>query len=226
VGRDIRVRTLAATVEGIRVTVRSRQRLYRDLHLPLLGRHQATNAACAIGAVEALADRGFAIGEPSVRAALAGLQWPARIEIVRTRPTVVVDVAHNTVSFQALRATLDDTFPGRRLLLVLGILGDKDLDGIARIIAPRAAVVIATRPHDPRAIPAEAVAAAARGRAPAVLVVEDPVAATEAAVRMAGPEDVVCATGSFHVAGPVRAHLLGTPSDGAAAAATGAGGIR
>jgi dihydrofolate synthase/folylpolyglutamate synthase len=226
VGREIRVRTLVATAEGIRLTVRSRRQLYRDLRVPLLGRHQATNAACAIGAIEALADLGVAIGEPAVRTALAGLQWPARIEIVRSRPTVVVDVAHNTVSFQALRAALDEAFPGRRLLLVLGLLGDKDLEGIARIIVPRAAVVFATRPHDPRAVPAEAVAAAARGRAPTVLVVEDPVAATEAAVRMAGPEDVVCATGSFHVAGPVRAHLLGAPSDGAAPATTGVGGVR
>ncbi len=216
VGREIRVRTLAVSAEGIRLTVRGRQHIYRDLRLPLLGRHQATNAACAIGAVEALADCGFALRETAVRSALAGLQWPARIEVVRSHPTVIVDVAHNTVSFQALRAALDETFPGRRLVLVLGILGDKDLAGIARIIAPRAAILIATRPHDSRAVPPEQVAMAAQPWVPTVLVVDDPVDAIKKALAIARPDDVVCATGSFHVAGPVRAHLVAAPLDDAA----------
>jgi len=220
VGREIRVRTLAASPEGIRFTVRGRQHLYRDLRLPLLGRHQATNAACAIGAVEALADRGFAIRETAVRSALAGLQWPARIEVVRSHPTVIVDVAHNTVSFQALRAALDETFPGRRLVLVLGILGDKDLAGIARIIAPRAAILIATRPHDARAVPPEQVAIAAQPWVSTVLVVDDPVDAIKKALGLAGRDDVVCATGSFHVAGPVRAYLFAASVDDAAPAKT------
>jgi dihydrofolate synthase/folylpolyglutamate synthase len=216
VGREIRYRTLASSAAGIRLTVRGRRQVYRDLSLPLLGRHQATNAAGAIGAVEGLVDQGFAIREDAVRSGLAGLQWPARIEIVRTRPTVIVDVAHNAVSFQALRAALDETFPGRRLLLVLGVLGDKDLAGIADIIAPRAAVVIATRPHDPRAVPPERVAVAASRWVSTVLVVEDPVEAVEKALGLAGPDDVICVTGSFHVAGPVRAHLVAAPTPGAA----------
>jgi dihydrofolate synthase/folylpolyglutamate synthase len=213
VGQEIRYRTLTASASGITVTVRGRRQPYRHLSVPLLGRHQAMNTAVAIGAVEALAGAGFAIGEAAVRSGLQGLRWPARIEVIRTDPTLIVDVAHNEVSFQALRATLDEAFPGRRLVLVLGILGDKDLAAIARIIAPRAAVAIATRPRDPRAIAPEQVAAAMTPWA-RTLVVEDPVAAADRALGLVGPDDIICVTGSFHVAGPVRGHLVGAPPPG------------
>ncbi len=212
IGREIRYRTLRTSVDGTWFTVRGRRQTYRTLSVPLLGRHQALNAAAAIGAVEALADAGFALSEEAVRSGLAALRWPARIEVVRRRPTVIVDVAHNAVSFQALRAALDEIFRGRRLLLILGVLGDKDLAAIARIIAPRAAVVIATRPHDVRASPPDAVATAVRPWVSAVRIEEDPVAAVECALALAGPDDLICATGSFHVAGPIRAHLVAEPN--------------
>lgn len=213
VGRDIRYRTLRTGLDGVRLVVRGRRAVYRDLHVPLLGRHQALNAAAAIATVEALADSGRpAPSEEVVRAGLGTLRWPARIEVVRERPTVIVDVAHNVTSFEALRAVLDETFRGRRLILVLGLLGDKDLAGIARIIAPRASAVIATRAHDVRANAPDAVAAAVRPWVPAVRVIEDPIEAIEHALRSAAPEDVVCATGSFHVAGPIRAYLVAAPA--------------
>lgn len=225
VGRDVRYRTLRTGVEGVHAVVRGRNAVYRNLHVPLLGRHQALNAAAAIAVVELLADadacppagagvpRPVVISETVVRTGLAGLRWPGRIEVIRQRPTVIVDVAHNTVSFQALRAVLDETFAGRRLILVLGVVENKDLAGIARIIAPRAADVIATRAHHARPAPPEAVASAVRPWVPAVRIIEDPVEAIDYALAGAGPDDVICATGSFHVAGPIRAHLVGSGPD-------------
>ncbi len=223
VGRDIRYRTLRAGIDGVRAVVSGRHQVYRDLHVPLLGRHQTLNAAAAIAVAEALVDvtgipRGgtdaapvggaHTLSEVAVRTALAGLRWPARIEVIRKDPTVIVDVAHNSVSFRALRAALHETFGQRRLILVLGVVENKDLAAIARIIAPHAASVIATRPHHARPAPPEAVAAAVRPWVPAVSIVDDPVDAIERALEGAGPHDVICATGSFHVAGPIRAHLV------------------
>jgi len=209
VGQQIRYRTLRSTPAGVRFTVVGERQRYRDLAVPLIGRHQATNGAAAIGAVELLAQAGYDVPEVAIRSGLANLRWPARIEIVRRHPTVVVDVAHNPVSFRALRATLDETFSQQRVLLVIGLLGSKDLAGIARIIGPRAGIVVATRAHDPRTLPAAAVAEAFRACVPEVYVVDDPVDAVELALREAGLDDLICVAGSFHVAGPVRAHLLG-----------------
>lgn len=211
VGREIRYRTLRVGPGGVRFTVAGERRRYRDLAVPLVGRHQAQNGALAVAAVEALAAAGFDVPEVAVRAGLANLRWPARIEIVRRRPTVLVDVAHNAVSFRALRAAVDEIFPGRRLTLVVGLLGSKDLAGIARIIGPRAATLVATRAHDPRALPAAAVAEAFRPWVPQVEVIDDPVDATEVAMGRARLDDLICVAGSFHVAGPVRAHLLAAP---------------
>ncbi len=225
VGRDVRYRTLRTGVDGVHAVVRGRKAVYRDLHVPLLGRHQALNAAAAIAVVELLADadlrppagtgvrRPVAISEAAVHAGLAGLRWPGRIEVIRMRPTVIVDVAHNTVSFQALRAVLDETFERRRLILILGVVENKDLAGIARIIGPRASAVIATRAHHARPAPPEAVASAFKPWVSDVRVIDNPVEAVEYALSHSAPDDVICATGSFHVAGPIRAHLVGSGPD-------------
>lgn len=220
VGREVRYRTLRSSLAGTHITVTGRLGRYRDLAVPLLGRHQALNAAAAVAAGEALACIGVHVSEEKIRAGLGGLRWPARIELVRRNPMVIVDVAHNPVSFRALRAVLDETFPGRRLVLVIGVIGTKDLAGIVRIIAPRAAVLVATRAHDDRALPAVEVAGAFSGLVPEVHVIEEPTDAFDFALGLAGSEDVVCVAGSFHVAGPVRAYL----SDLRGSAAVGVGG--
>ena len=214
VGRHVRYRTLASTPAGLRITVRGRRRVYTDVVVPLIGRHQALNAAAAVTAAEAVADaladtgRGFVVTDHAVRVGLSTLRWPGRIEIVHEQPTVIVDVAHNPVSFQALRDALDDVFPGRSLILVLGVIGTKDLAGIARVIAPRSSAVVATRPHDPRALAPDQVAEAVRPWVHDIRIVDDPVDAIDEALRLANTDDVVCAAGSFHVTGPVRAHLV------------------
>ncbi|MCL6552594.1 MAG: bifunctional folylpolyglutamate synthase/dihydrofolate synthase [Firmicutes bacterium] len=224
VGHDVHYRTRRIGRDGTVVDVRGRRGRYAALHVPLLGRHQALNAACAVAAAEVLAEEGVAIGETAMRAGLAGLRWPARVEVVRDAPAVVIDVAHNVVSFRALRRVLDDVFPGRRVHLVIGLLGSKDLAGIARVIAPRTAAVWAVRADDPRALAPEAVAAAFRPQVADVRVVDDPVAAAGAAIAAAAPDDVVCVAGSFHVAGPVRASLVGPgrPAPQVTAAVSGA----
>lgn len=211
VGREVASRLVRSSLDGICVTVRGQRQTYRGLHVQLLGRHQATNAAAAVAAAELLGEVGFAVPEAAVRAGLAGLRWPGRVEVVRHYPPVIVDVAHNPVSFRALRAVLDETFLGRRVVLVIGVLGSKDLEAMARIIAPRTAAVVATRAHDERALAPDAVAAAFRPWVADVRVVADPVAAVEDALASSGPDDLICVTGSFHVAGPVRAHLVATP---------------
>ncbi len=79
-------------------------------------------------------------------------------------------------------------------------------------MGPRAAVVVATRAEDPRALPAAEVAAAFRPWVSEVHVVDDPVDAVRFALRQTAVDDMICATGSFHVAGPVRVHLKRTPA--------------
>lgn len=191
------------------------------LDLPLLGPHQLDNAATALTALGVLRERDLApaLDERAVRSGLAATVWPARFEIfglpeAASRPLIIVDGAHNPPGAKALAATLRQLVPDRRLLLVLGILGDKDTEAYLRLVLPpalpRVAGVFTCRPNSPRAMDgrdlAGRVGAVAPGLpvepAPGTGAVDD---ALRAAWATAGPGDVVCVAGSLYQVGLARA---------------------
>jgi dihydrofolate synthase/folylpolyglutamate synthase len=182
---------------------------YALVHVPLVGRHQAGNAATAVVAAETLASVGFPLSPEAVRTGLASLRWPGREEVLFERPTVIVDVAHNVASMQALRDTLLELWPGRRLVLVFAMVATHDHEGPAAVIAPLADVVVVTEPDHVHPLPAARLAEAVRPYVPQVEVLLDRAAAVDRALALARPQDVVCITGSFYLAGEARARLLG-----------------
>src|SRR3972149_6894213 len=181
---------------------------YGAIYLPLVGRHQALNAAAAVVAAEELAAAGFPLPPEAVRQGLEGLRWPGRVEVVRQRPTVVVDVAHNVASMQALRDALLEVWPGGRLLPGFGVAAPHAHGGPAAVIAPLADVVIITRPEHVHPLPPTVLADAVRPYTPQVEVEEDRAAAVGRALGAAGPAGGVWLTGSFYLAGEARARLL------------------
>ncbi len=183
------------------------QRRYGPLRLPLIGTHQLANAATAVAVVEALEDRGFRIAGDAVRDGLATVRWPAREEVLHERPYVVVDVAHNPASLGALRETLEAAFPGRRLILVFGMVATHDHRACTSLIAPLADTVIVTTPKHLKPLPARVLAEEVARYCARVEVVEDRQAAIERALALAGAEDVVVVTGSFFLVGEVREML-------------------
>jgi len=186
---------------------------YGRIDLPLVGRHQATNAATAVAAAEELIALGFPLPPEAVRRGLRAVRWPGRVEVVRTAPPVVIDVAHNVASMQALRDALQEVWPGRRLILVFGMVATHDHTAPAAVIAPLAEVVITTRPQHVRPLPPEVLAEAVRPYAPRVEAVEDRRAAVDRALSLAGPADLVCVTGSFYLAGDARMNLGAAPQE-------------
>ncbi len=197
---------------------------YGWIVMPLVGRHQVINAATAVTAAEELAGAGFPLPSSTfpdglggaVSRGLAGLRWPGRVEVVRENPTVIVDVAHNVAAMQALRDALHEVWPGHRLILVFGMVATHDHEGPAAVIAPLADTVITTRPEHIRPLPPERLAAAVLPYAPHVEIVSDRNAAIARALDVARPRDVICVTGSFYLAGEVRARLLAPPAAPAA----------
>jgi len=103
----------AGTLEGQRFSIRGMRDNYNSLQLSLLGRHQLANAAAAVAAVEALAQEGYAISREAVFQGLAAAEWPARFEVFRGDPPVVLDGAHNHAGAKELRRALEEYFPGR-----------------------------------------------------------------------------------------------------------------
>lgn len=188
-------------------TLRGPRRSYGRLRLPLVGAHQLGNAATAVAAVEMLEERGFAVSATAVRDGLADLRWPARVEVVHERPYVVLDVAHNPASLGALRQTLEQLFPGRRIIVVFAMVATHDHRACTSLIAPLASTVIVTAPRHVKPLPPEVLAAEVRRYTPAVEVIPDRAAAVDRALALAGDDDVVVITGSFFLVGEVHEAL-------------------
>ncbi|HEX3725261.1 MAG TPA: cyanophycin synthetase, partial [Pirellulales bacterium] len=176
-----------------------------NLELKLVGRHQAANAAVALATLEELARLGWPVSEAATRAGLSQVCWPARIEVLGRRPTVVLDSAHNTASIEALVRTLDESFePGPRLL-VFATTRDKDVDGMLRILAGKFDEVIFTRYWDnPRGVPPEELQAMAAQLSPVTThVAADAESGWQLALKLATPGHLICITGSFFLAAEI-----------------------
>jgi dihydrofolate synthase / folylpolyglutamate synthase len=177
-----------------------------DVRTPLLGSFQVENVAIAVAALTELRSAGFSIPDRAIREGVAATRWPARLDLLQETPSILVDGAHNRPAAEALASAMRDLFPGRTVSLVVGILNDKDLKGMAGALGPLASRTFAGRPKTLRAFDAEEVAAAFRTYAESVALgsIRD---AIEAAVRTARPEDIILITGSIYTAGEALDHL-------------------
>ncbi|MGN6780318.1 MAG: bifunctional folylpolyglutamate synthase/dihydrofolate synthase [Marmoricola sp.] len=164
-GRDFGVRTRVAAVGGQQVSLQGLRGEYDELFLPLHGPHQADNAALALAAVEALV--GDPGGEPlsaeAVREAFGQMTSPGRLEVVRRSPTIVLDAAHNPHGAAAAVTAIEDAFTFSPLIGVVGVMADKDAEGVLAAFEPLFAHLVCTQSSTPRAMPADQLAEIARG---------------------------------------------------------------
>ncbi|MCK4438808.1 bifunctional folylpolyglutamate synthase/dihydrofolate synthase, partial [Candidatus Bathyarchaeota archaeon] len=124
VGYDTEFRKVGAKMSGMTFDLRSRME-YKGLKVPLLGEHQITNAATAVAAIETLSRYGVDVPEQAVREGLQGVYWPARLEVVRTGPTVVLDCAKDAEATEAVRRTLEGDVDAGRIVAVVSMSSDK-----------------------------------------------------------------------------------------------------
>jgi dihydrofolate synthase/folylpolyglutamate synthase len=203
-------RVTAETEQRPRVRVVTERRAWPELELGLLGEHQAANAAVVLACIEQLQASGLHVGDAAVAAGLAGVDWPARLEVLGRRPFIVLDCAHNLASVQALVETLHASFPPGRRLLVFAGSSDKDLAGMLRLLAPHFGHAFLTRyQSNPRSLPGDQLAELLRRTAELPATVHaTPAEAWQAARSAAGPDDLICVTGSVFLAGEVRPLLV------------------
>jgi dihydrofolate synthase / folylpolyglutamate synthase len=205
-GREITPRS-----SETRIDVETPWRHWSSVPVPLAGKHQAANAALAVGLVELVSSRVRPVPAEAVFAGLSGLKWPARIEVVMQRPTVVIDAAHNWAAASALLSTVRSDFPARRRVLVFAGTRDKDVRGLLRLLAPAFDTVVLTQyQNNPRVVPLEQLYSLAQSVTDApVHLASDPAAAWKLAGRLATAEDLVCITGSFFLAAEMRELIVG-----------------
>lgn len=163
-GSEFAVVESTVAVGGQTLTLKGLGGVYTDIFLPLSGAHQARNAATALAAVEAFfgAGAGRMLDEETVRRGFAQVSSPGRLERVRATPSVFIDASHNPHGARALAQAIDRDFSFRRLIGVVGVLGDKDARGILAALEPVLDEIVVTQNTSPRAVDVEDLAEYAR----------------------------------------------------------------
>ncbi|GAB7004575.1 folylpolyglutamate synthase/dihydrofolate synthase family protein [Nocardioides sp. AN3] len=155
-GVDFAVVSRTPAVGGQLLTLKGLRATYEDVFVPLYGAHQAQNAAVALVAVEAFlgaqSETSEPLGDEIVRNAFADVTSPGRLEVVRRSPTIVLDAAHNPHGAEATAAALEDSFSFSPLIGVIGVMGDKDVEGVLAAFEPHLEHLVVTQSSTERAM--------------------------------------------------------------------------
>ena len=200
-GREVTVRESAGGVD-----VTCAQRAWPDVRLGLAGRFQRRNAAVALQMLECGAGV-FPVSAEAVRAGLATVCWPGRLDVVSSAPRLILDGAHNPAAAAVLAEEIHDLAHGKRVRLVFGAMRDKDWGGMWRALRPVVDEVVCTAPGVARALAPAVLAEAIRAEVP-VRSCATPGEALAEALAGATPADLVLVTGSLFLVGDVYAVLL------------------
>jgi dihydrofolate synthase / folylpolyglutamate synthase len=206
VGKDIRWEPGEVTGSGQCLRVTGTRNNY-DLRIPLLGEYQLENAAIAVGCLEVLAAAGFDVTTSTMNTGLLNVHWPGRLQILRHRPLLVVDGAHNADSVEKLGKALNRYFDFDRIFLIAGTSQEKDVSGIVRQLSAIAGNVIITRSTNPRAATTARLRAEFSQYGIEPLVTESVPSAVDLALSVVGERDLICATGSLFVVAEVLEYL-------------------
>ena len=181
--------------------------LYRNLKnlkIPLQGDHQLSNAALALAAIELCEKKGFSIADTAIYAGLKNTHWEARLEVLQNQPFFLLDGAHNPAGISVLCRSFKKDFSYRRLILIFGALADKDYRRMLQKIVPLASIIILTQLKTKRAVPVNDIMETVKKMGYPAIVTENVKQAIERAQALAKKQDLICATGSFYLAGEIK----------------------
>ena len=202
VGRDIHLKRKNWNINGQTFDLTTPSVSYPDLFLSLLGEHQAINAATAIGCIERIRQEGYEVPRTSIYGGLKAVRWPGRMQVVGQSPVILLDGAHSPTSAEALCKAIREVFCYKRLIFVVGLMRDKDLQAIGEVLCPFADEIITTQAFDnPRVTPAEEIAGAWSGIGATCHVRPSVREALLLAQSIATPSDLICIAGSIYIVG-------------------------
>ena len=179
----------------------------KDLFLPLLGDHQLHNAAVVLSVADALIAGGWKITEENIREGLRDTRWPGRFDIMRHDPLFIIDGGHNPQCIEALVKNIQDYLADKTLIVLTGVLADKDYADMYKPVMAYAREFVCITPPNPRRLPAAELADHLRQAG----ATATPCATTEEGVRLAiekaGQDGVVLSFGSLYSIGDIRTAL-------------------
>jgi len=178
------------------------------LSLNLQGSHQMINATTALGAMEILDDLGYRVSNDAMTEGLKEVDWPGRLEVVCSSPRVLLDGAHNPDGALSLKESLEKDFQYHHLVLLIGIMKDKDAHSILHSLSPLADHIIFTRPGTDRAASPALLRKALGRNGKKAEVIEDFRKAIDRGLSLTSEEDILCITGSLYTVGEARSYFL------------------
>jgi len=211
---DVSLSDIRLSDTGSTFSASTSLRNYLDLHLNLLGEHQIENAATALSTIDTLLRMGFDIPEKAVLSGMKKVLWEGRIQLLDRNPLLLIDAAHNTAGVKTLVKSLKNLFSYEKMILVFGVLADKNYTEMLDMIVPLAHRIILTKPESPRALdPTELLKLQILSHKNTEVIESIP-HAWEKAVSYAEKNDLVCGAGSIYFIGIVLRMLNNLTNNG------------
>jgi len=190
-----------ASLDGVRFALIP----YGEITLPLAGTYQPKNALVAVTALECLCEKGYHISDGNIIGGLAAVRWPGRFEVLGSDPVFILDGAHNPQGVGATADSLRSHFGERKIIFIVGVMADKDVDSMMSRIAPLTEMFIAVRPDNPRAMDVKALAGQLSRYGSPVSPCDTVVRGVAEAIGRAGKDSIICALGSLYFSADIRA---------------------
>ncbi|HPT69001.1 MAG TPA: folylpolyglutamate synthase/dihydrofolate synthase family protein [Syntrophomonas sp.] len=200
----------APDLQGQFINLSSSYFILQNQLFALLGDFQLRNLACAVSAIEVLLEKGFTVKTEDLARALPKLKMPGRLEILQTIPLVIGDVAHNPQGAEALTHALQELLPGRKRVLVCGMLDDKDRAASLKCIGPLCSRAVFTRPLGERNRNWHETALLWQQQFPdkPCFELENITAAVKKGLTLLQEDEYLLITGSFYVLEEARGYFL------------------
>lgn len=179
----------------------------KNLLLPLLGDHQLHNAAVVLAIMDTMQEIGWNISEENIREGIACVRWPGRFDIISRQPLFIIDGGHNPQCIEALVKNIQDYLEGRRLIVLTGVLADKDYADMYRPVMEFAQEFVCITPPNPRKLEAALLAEYLRNAGAKATPYDSIQAGVCAALQLAGDDGVVLCFGSLYSIGDIHSSV-------------------
>ena len=176
----------------------------KNLELPLLGHHQLHNAAVVLSVIDALTQRGWQIAETHIREGLQEVFWPGRFDIISRDPLFIIDGGHNPQCIEALVENIKDYLADKKIVVLAGVLADKDYGEMFRPVMPYAHMFVCITPDNPRKMEAMELSNYLQKAGAKAMAAETVKSGVAMAKTLAGKDGVVLCFGSLYAIGDVR----------------------
>ena len=203
------IETLASGIDGSVISIKNDIFDIKNIFLPLIGEYQLKNCETAVLAAVVLRKYGINISDENILKGIANTKWNGRMEICSRDPIVIIDGAHNADGVYMLAESVKRYFDGKRIILLMGVLGDKEYDKMASEIVPLADAAVITEPDSYRALSAEGFKEVVSRYCDKVYSIEDIKEAYDFALGLTGRDDVLVCAGSLYLIGRLRTIIMG-----------------